>query len=166
MIYNNSITIMSQRIIFLKIIEFYISDSPLISSLCRLMRKATQNITIENSNFLDRTQIPGRPKDITKQFKVFIMFKQILMVEKYDGLFLHSLNVILHKYQHYSELHYNILIILFQVINSLEPKYLVSLVFMSRQMLQISLDQSTSRITSAYTEGRSRHSRRCSTAFI
>jgi len=25
------------------------------------------------------------------------------MIEKYNGLFMHSLNVILHKYQHYSE---------------------------------------------------------------
>jgi hypothetical protein len=48
-----------------------------------------------------------------------------LMIEKYDGLVLSSLNVILHKYQHYSELHYNILIIIFQVINSVEPRLLV-----------------------------------------
>jgi hypothetical protein len=47
------------------------------------------------------------------------------MIEKYNGLFLHSLNVLLHKYQHYSELHYNILIIIYQVINSLESKHLV-----------------------------------------
>ena len=47
------------------------------------------------------------------------------MVEKYDGLFLYSLNSILHKYQHYSELHYNVLLIIFQIINTLETSHLV-----------------------------------------
>jgi len=49
------------------------------------------------------------------------------MIEKYEGLYLHSLNLILHKYQHYSELHYNILIIIFQITNSgsLEPERLL-----------------------------------------
>jgi hypothetical protein len=61
---------MSQRIHFLRIIESHIDDTPLISSLCRVMRKATQNITFENSSLLDRSQIPGRPRDISKQFKV------------------------------------------------------------------------------------------------
>ena len=61
---------MSQRIHLLRIIESFINDSPLMSSLCRLMRKATQNITYDSSSLLDRSQIPGRPKDISKQFKV------------------------------------------------------------------------------------------------
>ena len=117
---------MSQRINFIKMIELYISDSSIICGLCRLMRKATQNITNDTNPLLDRSQIPSRPKDISKQFKVnFLIFIKILMVEKYDGLFLHSLNVILHSYQHYSELHYNVLLIIYQIINSLESNYLV-----------------------------------------
>lgn len=47
------------------------------------------------------------------------------MVEKYDGMFINSLRVILRKFQNYSELHFNILIIIFQVINTLDKKNLV-----------------------------------------
>ena len=65
---------MSQRINFLKMIESNILDSTLISSLCRLMRKATQNISNDNSPLLDRSQIPGKPKDINKQFKVLYIY--------------------------------------------------------------------------------------------
>ena len=61
---------MSQRINFLKIIESFISDSTLISSLTRLMRKSTQNISHDSSPLLDRSQISGRPRDINKQIKV------------------------------------------------------------------------------------------------
>jgi hypothetical protein len=65
--------IMAQRILLVRLIEVYINDSPLISSLCRLMRKATQNLTLSNSPMLDKEHIHGhgKPREITKQFKVF-----------------------------------------------------------------------------------------------
>lgn len=51
------------------------------------------------------------------------------MIEKWDGLFFQSLNQVLDKYQHYPDLHYNILLIIFQIINDLDPDSLVIYMF-------------------------------------
>ena len=48
------------------------------------------------------------------------------MIEKYDGLFFKCLNLILYKYQHYPQLHYNILLIIYHIINDSDSEGLVN----------------------------------------
>jgi len=109
---------MSYRICLLKIIDIYSTDSQMMSGLFRIFRKTSQQITNDYSSNLDKKRIDGRPKDISKKFK-------ILLIEKYDGLFIYSLRLMLQKYQHYPELHVNILIIIYQITSSIEYKHLV-----------------------------------------
>lgn len=113
---------MSYRVCLLKLIDIYSVDSQLMSGLFRIFRKATQIITNDNTSQLDRSKLDGRPKDITKKFKN-------LIIEKYDGLFVYSLKLMLQKYQHYPELHVNILITIYQITNSLDFKSLVNFFF-------------------------------------
>lgn len=110
---------MSYRVCLMKMIDIYSTDSQLMSGLFRIFRKASQQITNDSTSFLDRNKIDGRPKEITKKFK-------ILLIEKYDGLFIYSLRLMLQKYQHYPELHVNILIIIYQITSSIEYKNLVN----------------------------------------
>ena len=109
---------MSYRISWLKLIDVYSVDSQIMSGLFRVFRKATQLITNDTSPFLDRSRIQGKPRDISKKLK-------LLLIEEYGGLFIYSLKLMLQKYQHYPELHVNILIILFQITSFVEFKHLV-----------------------------------------
>lgn len=109
---------MSYRICLLKMIDIFSMDSSLMSGLFRVFRKSTQLITNHSTPLLDRNKLDGRPKDISKKFK-------LLLIEKYDGIFIYSLRIMIQKYNHYPELHVNILIILFQITSGLDYKSLV-----------------------------------------
>jgi hypothetical protein len=80
----------------------------------------SQLITNHGTSMLDRSKIDGRPKEISKKFK-------ILLVDKYEGIFIYSLRIMIQKYNHYPELHVNILIILFQITTGLDYKALVNI---------------------------------------
>lgn len=68
--------LMGYRFTFIKLIDNYYNDSPIMSGLYRVFRKATQIITNEGSNNLDKSQLKTNPKDIAKVFRVNGLFKQ------------------------------------------------------------------------------------------
>ena len=109
---------MSYRISLLKLIDVYSIDSQMMSGLFRVFRKATQLITCDTSPLIDRNRMEGKPKDVSKKFKA-------MLIEKYDGLFLYSIRLMLQKFQHYPELHVNVLITLFQITSYIDSKLLV-----------------------------------------
>lgn len=61
---------MGYRFTFMKLIDSFYNDSQIMSGLYRIFRKATQMITNDVSNFLDKSQLKSSPKDISKMFRV------------------------------------------------------------------------------------------------
>ena len=111
---------MSYRICLLKLIDEYSMDSEIMSGLIRVFRKATQILTYDSSVLIDKSMIEGSPQEVSRKFK-------ILLIEKYKGLFVLSLKLILHKYHHYPDIHLNILILVFQITGFIDSKYKVYL---------------------------------------
>lgn len=67
---------MGYRFSLIKLIDSFYNDSQVMSGLFRLLRKATQIITNEDSNSLDKTKLKSDPKDISKTFRVFLSLKR------------------------------------------------------------------------------------------
>ena len=68
---------MGYRFTFIRLIDSYYNDSSIISGLYRILRKATQIITNDSSDYLDKTSLKSHPKEISKMFRVSSFNKRI-----------------------------------------------------------------------------------------